>query len=167
MAEVSVQPRQGIAIATIISRKGVTASDVSATLGVIAPDRQGCAGNAKLTLAATGPGTWLAIAETAPNAWLDGLRERLGGIASVSDQSGGYAVLRVSGPDARRVLQQGLPVDLHPAHFGPGSAVVTAIGHIGVVCWQTDPSPTFEVATFRSFSASFRRWLDWACQHGD
>jgi methylglutamate dehydrogenase subunit D len=34
------------------------------------------------------------------------------------------------------------------------------IAHIGVILWQLDDAPTFEVATFRSYAFSFRRWLD-------
>jgi methylglutamate dehydrogenase subunit D len=167
VAELSIQQREGLAMATIMLRRGADASAVGAALGVAAPDRPGCAGDAALTLVATGPDTWLAIADPAPVDWIHALRERLDGVASVSDQSGGYAVLRIAGPDARRILQRGLPIDLHPSRFGPGSAAVTVSGHIGIVCWQTDSSSAFEVATFRSFSASFRRWLEWACQQGD
>jgi methylglutamate dehydrogenase subunit D len=49
---------------------------------------------------------------------------------------------------------------LHPTVFRPDSVATTVIAHIGVIFWQLDDAPTFEVATFRSYAFSFRRWLD-------
>ena len=44
-------------------------------------------------------------------------------------------------------------------HFGPGSAAVTTISHIGVTIWQIDDTPTFEIALFRSFADRFWHWM--------
>jgi sarcosine oxidase subunit gamma len=160
VAEVAIEERAGLAIATIMARQGVAAEAVGAALGVAAPDRPGCAGTTGLTLVATGPGTWLAFADPAPADWAAFLRARLDGLAAVSDQSGGYVVLRVSGAGARGVLQRGLPIDLHPAAFPHGSAAVTVAGHIGVICWQADGASNFHLAVFRSYADSFRHWLE-------
>jgi sarcosine oxidase subunit gamma len=81
-------------------------------------------------------------------------------MASVSDQSGGYVILRISGPAARTLLQRGAPVDLHPSAFGPGSVAATVIAHIGVIIRQLDATPAYEIALFRSYAASFGHWLD-------
>ncbi len=164
MADVAIEERAGLALATIMARRGVTAESVGAALGLAAPDGPGCAGDAALTLIATGPGTWLAIADPAPVGWTATLRARLEGLAAVSDQSGGYVVLRVSGARARGVLQRGLPIDLHPAVFPPGSAAVTVAGHIGVICWLAESAPDFHLAVFRSYADSFRHWLESACR---
>ena len=48
------------------------------------------------------------------------LAERLKGLASISDQSGGRTVIRISGPRARDVLAKGLPIDLDPRGFPLG-----------------------------------------------
>jgi sarcosine oxidase subunit gamma len=88
------------------------------------------------------------------------LRERLGALASVCDQSGGYQILQLSGPDARTLLQRGAAIDLHPSAFASGSVATTVIAHIGVILRQLDAAPTYEVALFRSYAASFRHWLD-------
>jgi sarcosine oxidase subunit gamma len=80
-------------------------------------------------------------------------------LASISDQSGGRTVLRVSGPRARDVLAKGLPIDLHPRVFAPGSAATSAIALMGVQLWQIDDRPSYDIALFRSLSASFWRWL--------
>ena len=81
------------------------------------------------------------------------------GLASISDQSGGRTVLRVSGPRARDVLAKGLPIDLHPRAFAPGSAATSTISLMGVQLWQVDDAPSYDIALFRSLSASFWRWL--------
>src|SRR5258708_26399250 len=87
------------------------------------------------------------------------LADKLGGLSSCSDQSGSYVLLRVGGEDARRVLQRGAFIDLHPSVFRRGSGATTVIAHIGVIFWQLDDAPIFEVATFRSYAFSFRKWL--------
>jgi sarcosine oxidase subunit gamma len=84
-------------------------------------------------------------------------------LASVSDQSSGYAVLRVTGPTARHLLSRGAFIDFHPSVFGPGSAAVTTIAHIGVVLWQLDDAPTYDVALFRSYAESFWHWIETTC----
>jgi len=107
-----------------------------------------------------GPGQWLAVSETVANERLAReLGDRLRGLASISDQSGGRTVLRMSGPGARAVLAKGLPIDLHPRAFGPGSAATSTISLMGVQIWQVDDAPTYDLAIFRSVSASFWHWL--------
>lgn len=70
-----------------------------------------------------GPGQWLAVSATLPHEALAvDLATRLEGLASISDQSGGRAVLRLSGPRARDLLAKGLAIDLDPRVFPPGSA---------------------------------------------
>ena len=65
----------------------------------------------------------------------------------------------MSGPAARAVLAKGLPIDLHPRAFTPGSAATSTISLMGVQLWQVDDTPSYDLAIFRSVSASFWRWL--------
>jgi sarcosine oxidase subunit gamma len=107
-----------------------------------------------------GPGQWLAIAERGAGRDLEvELKGKLAGIASVVDQSDGRVVVRLSGPLARNVLAKGVPIDLHPRAFKPGSVAITHASHIGVILWQLDETPTYEVAMFRSYADSFAHWL--------
>lgn len=161
---VVVEQRSGFALATVMARKGVAAVAIGAALGVELRDGPCCSMGAGLVLLGTGPGSWLAYADTAPADWAAGLRERLGPLASVSDQSGGYAIFRLSGPGARTVLQRGAAIDFHPAAFAAGAVATTVIAHIGVVIRQVDDAPTYDVALFRSFAGSFRHWLDTAIE---
>ncbi len=152
--------RSGFGLATVMARKGVDPAAVGAALGVALNAGPTCSAGDGLTLLGTGPGTWLAVAETAPADWAATLRQRLSGLASVSDQSGGYVVFRLGGAGARTALQRGAAIDFHPAVFVPGSVATTVIAHIGVIIRQIDDAPTYDVALFRSFAVSFRHWLD-------
>ena len=159
---VVVEERAGFGLATVMARKGVAPAAIGAALGVDLRDGPSCSAGEGIVLLGTGPGSWLAQADAAPADWAAALRDRLGALASVSDQSGGYVLFRLSGPGARTVLQRGAPIDLHPAAFAPGAVAATAIAHIGVVLRQVDDAPTYDIALFRSFAGSFRHWLDTA-----
>ncbi len=155
-----VVERSGFGLATVMARKGVDPAAIGAALGVDLRDGPRCSTGAGLVLLGTGPGSWLAHVDAASADWAAGLRDRLGALASVSDQSGGYVVFRLSGAGARTVLQRGAAIDFHPAAFAAGAVAATAIAHIGVVIRQIDDAPTYDILLFRSFAGSFRHWLD-------
>lgn len=157
---VVIAERTGFGLATVMSRKGVAAAAIGAALGVDLRDGPYCSAGDGLVLLGTGPGSWLAQVDAAPDGWAAGLRDRLGALASVSDQSGGYAIFRMSGPAARTVLQRGASIDFHPAAFAPGAVATTVIAHIGVIIRQIDDAPTYDMMLFRSFAGSVRDWLD-------
>jgi sarcosine oxidase subunit gamma len=152
--------RTGFGLATVMARNGVPAKRIGAALGLDAPEGSAWAEGSGSMLIGVGPGNWIAKVENASPFWADALRERLAGIASVSDQSSGYTIIRLTGADARTVLQRGVPIDLHPSAFAPGSVAVTGIAHIATILWQLDDAPTFDVAVFRSFAGSFRHWFE-------
>ena len=107
-----------------------------------------------------GPDQWLAIAERENGRDLEAeLKTLLAGIAAVVDQSDGRVVVRISGTRARDVLAKGVPIDVHPRAFKPGSVAITHASHIGIILWQTDDAPTYEAALFRSYADSFAHWL--------
>lgn len=74
----------------------------------------------------------------------------LAGIAALTDQSDGWAVLRLDGPEAERVLARKVAVDLRPAVFGEGAAVRTALGHMMSVILRAGAG--FEIFVFRSMA---------------
>lgn len=117
------------------------------------------AAQGELSFIGIGPGNWLAVREDRANTLAPELAGAFDGVASVSDQSSGYSVLRISGPRARDLLQTGLPIDFHPSVFSETSAAVSTIAHIGVIVWQLGPD-VFEIAFFRSMSDSFAHWLE-------
>ena len=162
-AGVTIEERTGLGLATVAARKGEAEAlkrAVASAYGVELPDRSRAVHGPSVSFIGYGPGQWLAVSEAfAGEALARELGERLRGLASISDQSGGRTVLRVSGPYARAVLAKGLPIDLHPRAFETGSAATSTISLMGVQIWQVDDAPTYDLAIFRSVSASFWRWL--------
>ena len=156
----NISERDAVSLASVMARKGVDGSQIGAALGIDAPTRPAFTAGGAIGLIGTGRGTWLAIGETDAPDWAEGVAETLAGLASVTDQSSGYVVLRLAGADARRLLQRGMPIDLHPDSFSAGSAVTTVIAHIGVIVWQVDDQPTYDLAVFRSFRNSLIRWIE-------
>ena len=107
-----------------------------------------------------GPGRWLAMAERiSGEAFLKNLREQFGDLASVIDQSDARILVRLAGPHARDVLAKGVLIDLHPRTFQPGDTALTSFGHVRVHFWQTDASPTYEIAVMRSYAAALWHYL--------
>jgi sarcosine oxidase subunit gamma len=158
---VTIAERVGLGLATVAARKGAALrAAVKASYGVNLPDGSTVVQGPEVSFVGYGPGQWLAVSDTlGSEALARDLAQRLKGLASVSDQSGGRTVLRLSGKRARDVLAKGLPIDLHPRAFGSGSAATSTISLMGVQLWQVDDAPTYDIALFRSVSASFWRWL--------
>jgi sarcosine oxidase subunit gamma len=147
------------ALASIMARKGADAATLAARLGLAPPEGPRTSRNDAMTLIGVGPGSWLALGQNGQAGWAAGLGETLAGLASVTDQSSGYVIFRLSGQGAAALLQKGAFVDLDPVTFVAGTAATTVIAHIGVIIWKVDDLPTFDVALFRSFAGSFRDWI--------
>lgn len=158
--QLRIEARSQLGIASVTARKGVDPARIGAVLGATPPTAPAATSGERPSLLGVGPGAWLAVEEDAQPDFADQLQQDLAGLASVSDQSSAYAVLRLSGPGARTVLQRGASIDFHRDVFQAGSVAVTVIAHIGVVIWQVDDAPTYDVFVFRSFAESFRHWLD-------
>jgi methylglutamate dehydrogenase subunit D len=154
-----ITERSALALASVMARKGVDAAALTERLGLAPPEGPQVSRDLAMTLIGVGPGAWLAIGERGPAGWAAGLGERLAGIASVTDQSSGYVIFRLSGEGAGALLQKGAFIDLDPVAFACGVAATTVIAHIGVILWKADDAPTFDVALFRSFAGSFRDWI--------
>jgi sarcosine oxidase subunit gamma len=128
--------------------------------GIQLPDGAGRVEGKDIAFVWAGPDQWLAIAEREDGRDLEvELKAKLAGLASVVDQSDGRIVVRVSGAHARDLLAKGIPIDLHPRAFKTGDVAITHASHIGVILWQTDEAPTYELALFRSYADSFAHWL--------
>jgi heterotetrameric sarcosine oxidase gamma subunit len=155
-----VEERSGFGIATVMGRKAVGAAALGTVLGVSLPEGPARVKHDGLTWIGTGPATWLAMTDAPEIGWPASLEQKLKGLASISDQSGSYRIFHIAGDKARSLLQRGAFIDLHTDVFAHGSAATTVIAHMGVVFWQADDDPGFEVATFRSYAPGFLRWLN-------
>lgn len=104
------------------------------------------------------PGTWAQNGEARivwtgrDQALLSGpLPGGLDGHAAVTDQSGGWAGIALSGPAARAALARLVALDLRPAVFGPGQAARCGLNHVPAVLICTG-AETFELRVFRSMA---------------
>jgi heterotetrameric sarcosine oxidase gamma subunit len=159
---VTIAERANLGLATVACRKGHgedLKGRVRETYGVDLPSSSTVARGKDVSFVGTGPGEWLVVSETHENETLaEDLVQKLAGLASISDQSSGRAVVRLKGPRARDVLAKGLAIDLDPSTFPSGAAVTSTISHMGIQLWQPD-SDTYDIVFFRSVAESFWRWL--------
>jgi heterotetrameric sarcosine oxidase gamma subunit len=162
---VAIAERDGLGLATILVRKGrgdALAFRLRERFGIELPGGPRRATGGDVSIAGTGPGAWLAARENGENAFASSLRDAIGDLASVVDQSDGLGVLRVSGPKIREALCKLAFIDLDPRAFRVGDVAATPLGHIGATLWRlhdaADGSAAFEIAIHRSFAASF--WAD-------
>jgi sarcosine oxidase gamma subunit len=75
----------------------------------------------------------------------------LTGLAATTDQSGGWAALRLEGPGAEAALMRLYPLDLRVQSFAATHAARAPIGHMQSVLLRTGPQ-TFVILIFRSMA---------------
>ena len=127
-------------------------------------------GKDSLTAHWLGPDEWLVVTPPNVQTWLiDSLEASLEDVhASVTDLTGGYTTISLSGPKARDVLAKGCPLDLHPAVFSPGDCAQTLVAKAGAMIRCVDDSPSFELVVRRSFAEYAALWLrDAALEYGE
>ena len=163
-AGVSATELTGFGLATLAARKGKSqdlARAVRDAFGLDLPTTPRLADGRDISMLWTGPGQWMAMARQLPP---QGMETLLSGPlhphAAIADQSHARTILRLAGPRLRDCLAKGVPIDLHPRAFKPGDTAATVVAHIGIQIWQTDATPTYEVAVFRGFAVSFWHWLE-------
>ncbi len=79
------------------------------------------------------------------------------GVASLSEQSDGRSLIRISAPRARDMLAKICSLDLHPAAFPVGAAAATSIDHTPVNLWRSpdaEGGAVFHLLVFATFAES-------------
>lgn len=111
-----------------------------------------------------GPDEWLIVAARENTAeLLTGLRQALlEQYAAVTDVSGGYVLLTLSGNRAREVLAKGSTLDFHPNVFPLGHCAQSSLAKAAVLIGNIDAEPTYEIIVGRSFSEYLSLWLQTA-----
>ena len=145
---VELSARHPASIVTVIARQGKEEALAKSLRGL-----RTCA------IHWAGAEQYFAIADGKPEGALySELREKLEGLASVTDQSHGRVIIRIAGPKARNVLAKGTPLDLHSSEFPIGKSALTQMAHVGVHLTRTGED-AFELSVFRGFAESFWEWL--------
>lgn len=122
-----------------------------------------------LTALWLGPDEWLIITPTdGESAIVASIDDALGDMhSSITDQTGGQTIIRISGPSARDLLAKGCTLDLHPTVFGPGRCAQTLVAKAMATIVYVDDTPTFDLVVRRSFADYLRSWLqDAALEYG-
>jgi sarcosine oxidase subunit gamma len=142
---VEFRVRHPLSILTVIARAG-KATATSEALAGFSPQ---WAGADQYFVVAEGRGEGALFAQ---------VKSAVGDAASVSDQSHGRVIIRVSGPKVRNVLAKGTPVDLHPDEFPVGKSALTQMAHVGVHLTRV-ADDAYDLSVFRGFSESFWEWI--------
>lgn len=154
------EPITMVSLAALDGQSEQVRSVLQSIYGLQLPHRPVRAGGADMSFLWFGPDRWMAFAERDGGGDLEAdLKRHLHGLAAVVDHSDGRAVVRITGEHARDVLAKGVPIDLHPRVFKTNDVVITHASHIGVLLWQVDDAPTYDIAVPRSYAHSFCAWL--------
>ncbi|MCF1708397.1 sarcosine oxidase subunit gamma [Tabrizicola sp. J26] len=137
LSEIALDP-----ITSIAPFSGQDAA-VAKALGLVlpAPNRFAEAKGARLVW--TGRGQYFLIGSPTPKG--------LAGIAALTDQSDGWAALRLDGPGTEAALARIVPVDIRLAAFPEGAALRTAFNHMNAVLMRTG-AQTVDILVFRSMA---------------
>jgi methylglutamate dehydrogenase subunit D len=149
-------------ILSITARRGRVADlqkQVAEVFGVPLPAEASRSGDEQLTVLSTRPHTWLVVKKELDFAWMETVATRLEGVASVSSQTGAYALLRVRGPSAQSLLMRGIFLDLDFPEFSPTGVAATLMGQFQVILWRAPEPHCFRMAVPRSVAADAWAWL--------
>jgi|TARA_B110000263_G_scaffold200501_1_gene179749 sarcosine oxidase subunit gamma len=124
---------------------------------------------AGLTAVWLGPDEWLIITPTDhESSIVASMESALGDMhTSITDQTGGQTIIRISGPSARDLLAKGCTLDLHPTVFGHGRCAQTLVAKAMGTIMYVDDVPTFDLVVRRSFAEYLLSWIqDAALEYG-
>lgn len=135
---------------------------LAAALGCAVPSANRWTGGAGVQLVSGGVDRWFVIGQgEAEPALAERVEAAVADHAAVVDLTHAREIFGLSGDGARTILSQGCTADLRPASFGPGGAMVTAIGKIGVTIVAHDGG-RFDIHVPSSYADFFAEWLETA-----
>jgi sarcosine oxidase subunit gamma len=103
-----------------------------------------------------GPDEWLVVADGETPDLLPRLERAVAGRrAAVVELSSSRAIIQITGPRARALLESGCGLDLHPRAFGPGQCAQTLLARVPVILDQPGNAPVYRLLVRRSVA----RWL--------
>jgi sarcosine oxidase subunit gamma len=161
---VTLAERSGVTLVHLAGRSARAEFLDSAreTLGVSLPlEANHTAQGRELTVFPLAPGRWLVESDSIAPADLEqSLRRAVGGAGgAVADVSSAWTVLRLAGPDARRTLAKGCPIDLHPSAFPRGSFAQTSLEGTAVLLHALPAGDAIDLYLPRSFAGHVYEWL--------
>lgn len=79
---------------------------------------------------------------------------------TVTDVGESRGCIRLSGPQARSVLQKGCPLDFHPSVFQAGQCAQTCLAKATVLIHHASDGSAFDIYVLRSFAEYLWLWLE-------
>ncbi len=82
---------------------------------------------------------------------------------AVTDLTGGYTTIQLSGPRVRELLAKGSTLDLDPRGFGVGQCAQTNVGKTSVLlipAVNDGDNPCFQLVVRRSFADYLFQWIE-------
>lgn len=87
------------------------------------------------------------------------IREKLGATGYLTDQTHGWVIIEIDGPDVHAALERLCPIDLHPDYFAQGASARTVMEHIGAIVIRTGPQ-SFLLLSASSSAQSFHHAIE-------
>lgn len=159
-ARLSMGELIGFELVQVMSRRGMWSPTDQAckdAYGQAAPAKPQAVKAEGALLIWSGPDQFLVLSPR--GAALERARLAFAGMASLSEQSDGRCLLRVSGVRARDMLAKVCSLDLHPGVFPAGAAAATSIDHTSVNLWRGDDSASGEAVFFLLVFSTFAESL--------
>lgn len=140
-------------------------SGVESVLGLVPPAAPNTVSQTdEMAVLWLAPDEWLVVASGEAEDLPGKLEANLSGVfATVVDLSDNYVCIRIEGAQARRVLQKGWTLDLHPRAFGIGQCAQSMLAHAAVILRQISDEPGYELIVRPSFAKYTWEWLVDAC----
>ena len=108
-----------------------------------------------------GPEEWLLVTEDEESGRVMlGLNNSFeSGHVRVIDNSDAYAIVGVTGANARDILAKGCTLDLHERVFHSGCSTRTLLAQVQVILHQVTDDPDYEIHVHRSFAEFLWEWF--------
>ncbi|WP_269932798.1 sarcosine oxidase subunit gamma [Aminobacter sp. HY435] len=153
---------RNIVLVQVMARRGKAADTAKAAkklFGIEPPNSPKAAFGKSATLVWSGPDQFTVFAPRADEAsQLDAMSKAFAGSASLSEQSDGRCLIRMTGPRARDAIAKFSSLDLHGDVFPVGTAANTSVDHTAVNLWReadgADGQAVYAMLVFTSFADS-------------
>nr|WP_292767212.1 sarcosine oxidase subunit gamma family protein [Mesorhizobium sp.] len=170
-AGLTMAEQTGFELVQVMARRGqwsATDQACKEAYGASAPAKPHAVVAQGALLVWSGPDQFLVLSPRGDG--LERARLAFAGMASLSEQSDGRSLLRISGARSRDLLAKVCSLDLHPAVFPQWAAAATSIDHTSVNLWRStdrDGEAVFHLLVFATFAESlWHTLLDSGAEYG-